>query len=796
MFPAVIVGHVVAEHNTVLVGTASGDVGMCDLASLLQVPSMTQVVHGDGDGGMENSDDASILQIDAFHPSDEPEGTDMTNLLQLERYEGGGCTRWCVQDDGGWPSKCSKKRCNTCAECQQSPVPEESTHCAQSCATWDMPWDKVCGWYECTACAECATTSTPIAIVAPPSVSPIEPFAVSFPDADAMQQEGIRADSSGPTVQLSTPSGQHFAAPVVVAGLAGPHVFELHGAIPAGLSISQRGGILTWQPDASQAGSHSIAIIVSVNGTIARNLDVELVVSVAGSLPSGIYVWPTGGSDGSEGTAGEPYGTVAHAVAAAQPGDTVYIRGGSYLAKETIVANATAANPVLVTRLPGERVCLRGEGRGTTVFYVPPESTGVTFRGLELDGDAHNNHWTVLSESWWRVNYTIRGAWNGFRVEGTHIVIENCIIHDFLQKGVNIRHGRYVTVRYNIIYNIAHASLSGGAGIHRQWMIDLPDGDDADDPRYFRYDLYGNLLFNVEQRIYSFIPWKGYCHMILDEGKTIEFDPCRDTRMRARVAHNLLLYGGVTHLRLKPTANLQIQNNAVFAEPRKTNPTADGTTAKGESPTGDRCVNHACNYGGPLINLTFFNNLAHTENGSWAYNLVGQFNDGDYPARVGHNYYSGGGGSKGVPQSREVSSVFQAPLANNFRAESSLPYTDSLGVDPSVLEHLFAMAWEYNVTVAPAGWTHDHCRNVQTIICSAPQAHVNEPTIGAASRPPSKVGERAFIFQVTSEHYQKFCQCTTIEVIPPHGYFETCEVGTVSALCRPGLTPSSESKVL
>jgi len=596
-----------------------------------------------------------------------------------------------------------------------------------------------------------------------------------FPDPDVMVQQGIQTENDTPTVQLSIHSGQHFAAPVTFPAMAKPLVFELHGEIPAGLSISRRGGILTWQPDASQAGSHSITITISMDDTTVRNLVVDLLVSADEALPNGIYVWPTGGSDGNEGTAREPYATVAHAVAAAQPGDTVYIRGGVYLTKETIVANGTAADPVLVTRLPGERVCLRGEGRGTTIFSLPPGSVGVTFRGLELDGDAHNDHWKVLNESWWRVNESVRGAWNGFHIDGTHVVIENCVIHDFNQKGVNIRQGRYVTVRYSIIYNIAHASLSGGAGIHRQWMIDLPNGDDEDDPSFFRYDFYGNLLFNIEQRIYSFIPWKGYCHMILDEGKTIEFDVCRDTHMKARVAQNLLLYGGVTHLRLKPNANMQIHNNAVFAEPNKTDPTADGTTAKAESSTGSACVNHACNYGGLLINVTFFNNLAHTGDGSWAYNLNGQFDDDDYPARVCHNYYGGGGQSKGVPQSQEIRSVFQAPLTNNFRADASLPFADSLGVDSSVLGHLFAMALEYNVTVAPGGWRHDHCRNVRTIIQSAPAEHLDGPTVGFATRPPSKVGETAFIFQVKSQFYRDLCKCRTIELIPPHGYFESCE---------------------
>ena len=76
------------------------------------------------------------------------------------------------------------------------------------------------------------------------------------------------------------------------------------------------------------------------------------------------------------------------------------------------------------------------------------------------------------------------------------------MIHDFRQKGVNVYEGRYVTVRHNVVYNIAHHSISGGHGIMRQWERNFGD-DDPDDLSYHRWDFYGNLMFAVEQRIYS-----------------------------------------------------------------------------------------------------------------------------------------------------------------------------------------------------------------------------------------------------------------------------------------------------
>jgi len=164
----------------------------------------------------------------------------------------------------------------------------------------------------------------------------------------------------------------------------------------------------------------------------------------------------------------------------------------------------------------------------------------------------------------------------GFDIDGQHVVVEECVIHDMAQKGVNVKEGRYVTVRHNVIYNVGHSSLSAGHGIMRQWPKSFKD---ADHPDFFRFDFYGNLIFAVEQRIYSFIPKKEYCHMTIDEGKPILIDETSDEDMKARIAHNIILFGGVDHIRLKKNPNMQVLNNAILSEPGRTSPTPDGITA-------------------------------------------------------------------------------------------------------------------------------------------------------------------------------------------------------------------------
>eukprot|EP00971_Amphidinium_carterae_P304402 6049371-Amphidinium_carterae.1 len=64
------------------------------------------------------------------------------------------------------------------------------------------------------------------------------------------------------------------------------------------------------------------------------------------------------------------------------------------------------------------------------------KTVGVTFQGLELYGAAetNNDHWDVLRTSWWRVQDNRIGGKTGFNVDGYHVVIEDCIIHDLMQK--------------------------------------------------------------------------------------------------------------------------------------------------------------------------------------------------------------------------------------------------------------------------------------------------------------------------------------------------------------------------
>lgn len=695
------------------------------------------------------------------------------------------CSRWCLQRETTWEEKCThfSGNCRGCTECDQATYPA-SQGCAAACSEDILQWEVKCvQLYECKGCGPCTEGYNPAAEVPPPTLGSPPPFAmIPASIADANDQLDVESIDS-PSLEVTVSTGIPYMLSLTWKELSADPapMFHFEGSVPAGLNVNLRNSVVTWQPDSGQTGLHSVVITAAVSGAIVRRLSLNLSVSYHTDNPDGIYVWLVGGSDeNGDGSSGSPFATVEYAATAAIPGDTIYVRGGSYLtSRQDIVVDGTPEEPVLITRLPGERVRLVAK-RKRHIFVVPQSSAGLIFRGFELDGNAYNDHWTVLRRSWWRVNDEVEGGWNGFQINGQHVTVEHCFIHHFNQKGVEIGFGRYVNVRYNLITHIGHTSLSGGGGIHRKWNVNFGE---ADDPDFFRWDVFGNLVWAIEQRLYSYIPHQKWALLALDEGKPMSFDSTRDKEMKARIAHNLVLYGGVDHIRLMVNSNLQVHNNAIMGESGRTHPTPDGITAKGKGSFSEKKNSKANVFGGKLENMTMFNNLVHTDTGSRSFGMKvdvdeDQFSKEDNPSRINHNYYSGGGdtrpkympGVASVPKGA-APSVFRDWKSLDFRASHTLP--EGVGVDPTILHHLFAEAEDYAVSVRPTGYRHDHCRNVKEILDYAPKNHVKFEKFGESKY---KKDHKAYKFKVLSDVYKKTCKCNDLELIIPHEIQQLCQL--------------------
>ena len=84
------------------------------------------------------------------------------------------------------------------------------------------------------------------------------------------------------------------------------------------------------------------------------------------------FVDATKGDDTQDGSKKKPWKTMQHGVRQLKPGDTLYLRGGTYFEKVSLTQSGTAEAPITIASYPGEEVILDG---GLREFSDSPETT-------------------------------------------------------------------------------------------------------------------------------------------------------------------------------------------------------------------------------------------------------------------------------------------------------------------------------------------------------------------------------------------------------------------------------------
>ena len=403
-------------------------------------------------------------------------------------------------------------------------------------------------------------------------------------DLDVVDLIGTHSYISDLTVKLTSPAGTQVTLWSSICG--SQDNFDVNfddEATSATLPCPPTGGG-TYIPNQSlsafdgenMAGVWTLTIIDSYNqdgGSLTSwGLDIC-------TMPNVLYVDPANGNNSNTGSYSSPLKSIPTALnlAAQNSIPTVYVKSGTYNFTSSI--NISTASSTKITLSPEPNGYVKFNLGSFRNFRFYQGANNIEVKGFEFDGNSNRlDHWTLLSQYVWQpasLPDSLAGGGIAIQIEDAqNIQISDNYIHDFYQKAVNIEDGRYVTVRGNIIHRIAQTSLSGGHGIMRQQgsgSFSTPD-----DTSKYRWDIDGNLLFNVHQRIYSWVPSKGYLNMTLDEGKSILIDetPNHDVNMKARIRNNIVAYGKVDAIRLKPTNGLSVLRNSVFA----TDSHADGIT--------------------------------------------------------------------------------------------------------------------------------------------------------------------------------------------------------------------------
>ena len=139
-----------------------------------------------------------------------------------------------------------------------------------------------------------------------------------------------------------------------------------------------------------------------------------------------VYYVATNGSDSAAGTLDAPWRTIGRAARSVMPGDTVYVRGGTY--NETIdiyTSGSAAAGPIVFASYPGEKAAVSGAG-----LTVPGTMRGlwnlnnvsyVTLQGFDV------GYYSTASTSATPVGIYLNGG-------GTQVNILNNRVHDIVNQ--------------------------------------------------------------------------------------------------------------------------------------------------------------------------------------------------------------------------------------------------------------------------------------------------------------------------------------------------------------------------
>jgi len=187
------------------------------------------------------------------------------------------------------------------------------------------------------------------------------------------------------------------------------------------------------------------AVLVSAVALVVDSAAVSSATSHHPHPDSGaVYYVAPGGSDGAAGTSSEPWASFAHAQAVAQPGDTVYFRGGTYTYTQantsctsqtarvdaiTLDKSGTSGSPIRYWAFPGEKPVFDFSHMTDDCRIKGFDVTGswIHLKGLEITGVPQNN--TLNHESW--------GVWNS----GSDNTYEQLDIHAIMGPGLFLNTG-------------------------------------------------------------------------------------------------------------------------------------------------------------------------------------------------------------------------------------------------------------------------------------------------------------------------------------------------------------------
>ena len=225
------------------------------------------------------------------------------------------------------------------------------------------------------------------------------------------------------------------------------------------------GRTITWSSSATSVASVSSsglvtgvtigsATITAATGGKSGSSAITVTAPPPPGTHTGWYAAPNGSSSG-DGSSGRPWNlptALSGGNGKVQPGDTVWLRGGTYAGQFRSTLTGTAAAPIVVRQYPGERAIIDGGGSTSDTFVA--DGSYSVFWGFEMTNSDPAR--CCSTSSFFRADMMVSHA--------THVKFINMIVHDGGPGYYTWSPYGDVEIYGAIIYNIGYDGSDRGHG--------------------------------------------------------------------------------------------------------------------------------------------------------------------------------------------------------------------------------------------------------------------------------------------------------------------------------------------
>ncbi len=328
------------------------------------------------------------------------------------------------------------------------------------------------------------------------------------------------------------------------------------------------------------------------------------------SLAATYYV-ATNGNDANPGTLDRPFATINTGIGKLSAGDTLYLRGGTYVQTVSVGKSGTASTPITISGYPGETAVIDGQDTlpagdwgilfGVSGNYVTVRDLKIQqsqWFGLHLSGhhdqainvkvhrckdmgiyvggdyslvenceSYYNARWNEFGQnlkgSWAsgisacrHPKYvTLRGnkVWNNWgeglsTYESEYTTLEDNIVYDSWSTNVYLSDTKYSILRRNLVYCTPESPMKGTGGSGVGIMM----GDETYNPASSDNIVVNNLVMGCRRNFYW---WQG-----VQGGGLVNVLIAYNTFVDSSYETDFIIgYGG-------PHSNTRIENNIIFQE--------------------------------------------------------------------------------------------------------------------------------------------------------------------------------------------------------------------------------------